>query len=293
VTPPAAAAAVAKGGLGLRLQARPSWGWFAIPGLIFLLVVFVYPVGVMVERSFTDPSADNYATLVESDLYGRVLLRTLQTALIATAACLLLGYPFAYLMVASTPRWRLVLLLVVLLPFWTSWLVRTFALTALLQDTGVINETLQALGLIDDPLPLIRTTLGVTIGLTYILLPFMILPLYAVMAKIDGRLVQAARGLGATPTKAFFKVFVPLSMPGVIAGSFLVFVLSVGFYVTPALLGSSENMMIGQLIAQQFQELLQFGQGSAIAVALLVIVLALVFLGSRLGPVAKAFKGDL
>lgn len=288
-----ATAAVAEPRSGLRPRFRLSWGAFALPGLLFLLVVFVYPVWVMVERSFTDPGPENYATLVETGLYGRVLLQTLETAAIATVACLLLGYPFAYLMVASTPRMRALLVLVVLLPFWTSWLVRTFALIVLLQDTGLINTALQDLGLIDDPLPLIRTSTGVALGLTYVLLPFMILPLYAVMTKIDGRLVQAARSLGATRAQAFFKVFVPLSLPGVVAGSFLVFILSIGFYITPALLGSSENMMIGQLIAQQFSELLQFGQGSAIAVVLLVVVGALLFVGSKLGPVAKALRGDL
>jgi putative spermidine/putrescine transport system permease protein len=290
VTP---AAAVAKIRPGLRLSVRPSWGALALPGLLFLLVVFVYPVWVMVERSFTDPSPENYTVLVQSDLYGRVLLRTLETGLLATAACLLLGYPFAYLMAASTPRWRAVLILIVLLPFWTSWLVRTFALIALLQDTGLINRALQSLGVISEPLPLIRTTLGVTIGLTYILLPFMILPLYAVMQKIDGRLVQAAQSLGATRRQAFFRVFVPLSLPGVVAGSFLVFVLSVGFYVTPALLGGSDNMMIGQLISVEISELLRFGRGSALGVVLLVTVGLLVYLGSRLGPVARAFRGDL
>jgi putative spermidine/putrescine transport system permease protein len=288
-----APAAVAEPRSGLRLRIRPSWGAFALPGLLFLLVVFVYPVWVMVERSFTDPGPENYATLIETGLYGRVLLQTLETAAIATAACLLLGYPFAYLMVASTPRWRALLVLIVLLPFWTSWLVRTFALIVLLQDTGLINTALQDLGVIDDPLPLIRTSTGVAIGLTYVLLPFMILPLYAVMTKIDGRLVQAARSLGATRTQAFFKVFVPLSLPGVVAGAFLVFVLSIGFYITPALLGSSKDMMIGQLIAQQFSELLQFGQGSALAVVLLVVVGVLISVGSKLGPVAKAIRGDL
>jgi putative spermidine/putrescine transport system permease protein len=188
---------------------------------------------------------------------------------------------------------RALFLVVVLLPFWTSWLVRTFAMIALVQDTGVINDVLLGLGIVNEPVALIRTTFGVVLGLSNVLLPFMVLPLFAVMVKIDGRLIAAARSLGATRTQAFWQVFVPLTMPGVVAGCFLVFVLSVGFYVTPALLGSPQDMMVGQLIAVQFQSLLQFGQGSAVAVVLLVAVGVIVWLGSRLGPVTRAFRGEL
>ena len=229
--------------------------------------------------------------LLHSSVYLRVFIRTLETSAIVTIVCLLLGYPFAYLLTASSSGVRALLLLVVLLPFWTSTLVRSFAMVALLQDTGTINDAFRALGL--SPLHLIRTTTGVVIGLTAVLLPFMVLPLFAVMVKIDGRLVQAARSLGATRRQAFFRVFLPVSLPGVIAGSFLVFVLSAGFYITPALLGSPENMQIGQLIATEFTQLLQFGQGSAMAMGLLVVVIVVVLIGSRLGPVLRAFRGDL
>jgi putative spermidine/putrescine transport system permease protein len=275
------------------LAPRVTWGALAVPGLIFLLVVFVYPLVRMVVRSFTDPSPENYAVLVQDPLYARVFVQTLTTSAIVTLTCLLLGYPFAYAMAASKPKMRTLLLLVVILPFWTSWLVRTFALITILQDTGLINDLLISLGVIDGPLTLIRTTAGVTIGVSNVLLPFMVLPLFAVMVKIDGQLLQAAQSLGATRTRAFWSVFVPLTIPGVVAGSFLVFVLSIGFYVTPALLGGPQDMMIGQLIATQFQVLLQFGQGSAVAVVLLVSVGLIVWLGSGFGPVVRAFRGEL
>jgi len=169
----------------------------------------------------------------------------------------------------------------VLLPFWLSLLVRTYAWTVWLQDTGVINTVLQELGITNHPLGLIRNTLGVTIGMTHILLPFMVLPLYAVMRRIDPELTPAASSLGAPPFAAFRKVFLPLSLPGILAGSLLVFVLSLGFYITPALLGSPQNAMISELIVNQVSEQLQFGIGAAIAMVLLGLTLVVLFLGTR------------
>lgn len=248
-------------------------------------------MGTMVVRSFTDPSVENYTMLAESDLYLRVLLQTLRTGLIITAFCLLVGYPFAYLMLRASDGWRIVLLAAVVLPFWTSWLVRTFAWMAILRDTGVVNKTLMSLGVIDEPLALIRNLVGVTLGMSYIMLPFMILPLYAAMTRIDWSLVQAARSLGASPSRAFLRVFLPLTLPGALAGSFLVFVVSVGFYVTPAMLGSPSDMMIGELIVARFNENLAFGQGSALSVVLLAAVALVLLLASRVSPVMRTLHG--
>lgn len=266
-------------------------GWLLLPASLFLAFVVLYPMATMVLRSVTDPSVDNYTMLVETDLYFTVLLQTLQIGLITTLFCLLVGYPYAYLLTRVSGVWRLLLIAAVVLPFWTSWLVRTFAWMSILRDTGVVNEALMSLGVIDEPLSLIRNLTGVTIGMSYIMLPFMILPLYATMTRIDWSLVQAAQSLGANRRQAFLRVFLPLSVPGMLAGSFLVFVVSVGFYVTPALLGSPQNMMLGELIVTRFSDNLEFGQGSALSVVLLAVVGLILLIASRVSPVMRSLQG--
>jgi putative spermidine/putrescine transport system permease protein len=168
-----------------------------------------------------------------------------------------------------------------LLPFWSSILVRTYAWTVLLQDTGVINSALKSLGLITESLPLMRNTLGVTIGMTQILLPFLVFPVYAVMQRIDPDLMPAAEGLGARPARAFWRAFFPLTLPGVASGCLLVFVLSLGFYITPALLGSPSNTMYSVLVADMVNVQLRFGVASALSVILLVVTLILLWVGTR------------
>ena len=216
----------------------------------------------------------------------RVLANTFWIALLSTAACLVIGYPFAYLMTVVPGRLAGLLLIAVLLPFWSSLLVRTFAWQVLLRDTGVINRFLLDLGLIGEPLTLIRTTVGVIVGMSHILLPFMVLPLYAVMRRIDPEYGRAAANLGASPFAAFLRVFVPLSLPGVLAGCLLVFVLALGFYITPALLGGLRDQMISQLIVQQIQQRLDWGFGTAMSVLLVGITLVILF--SRRGRSACA-----
>jgi putative spermidine/putrescine transport system permease protein len=253
------------------------WALLALPALALVLVAFAYPVFDILRRSFTEPVAglDNYQQFFDTPAYLKILRRTFVTATIVTVVCLALGYPYAYLMTVVRPRWRIVLLAVVLVPFWTSLMVRTYAWIVLLQDTGVVNDILAALGI--GRLSLIRNTVGVTIGMTQILLPFMVLPLYSTMQGIDRRLLHAAEGLGAPPRTAFLRVYVPLSMPGVTAGATLVFILALGFYVTPALLGSPQNALLSQLVVQQVSQLLNFGMGGAMA-AILLAVTAIVFL---------------
>lgn len=277
---------------GLRQGIRVDrWALLAVPGVVFLLGFFGYPLLRMAIRSFTDPSPANYKIFVESSAYVRSLGTTFETAFIVTAACLLLGYPYAYVMNQAKPRLATLLGFLVLLPFWLSALVRTYAWTVWLQDTGVINTVLQDIGVVDHPLGLIRNTLSVTIGMTNILLPFMVLPLYAVMRRIDPELTPAASSLGAPPFVAFRKVFLPLSLPGVFAGSLLVFVLSLGYYITPALLGSPSNAMISELIVNQVSEQLQFGIGAAIAMVLLVLTLVVLFVGSRVVRLQDFMEG--
>ena len=263
---------------------RNRWSWLVIPATIFLAAFFLVPLVAMVIRSVTDPvdaGLSNYERFLAQEAYARVLLNTFWIAVLATAACLVIGYPFAYLMSIVPGRWGGLLLIAVLLPFWSSLLVRTFAWQVLLRDTGVINRFLLDLGLIDEPLTLIRTTGGVIVGMSHILLPFMVLPIYAVMRRIDPEFGRAAANLGASPFAAFIRVFVPLSLPGVLAGCLLVFVLALGFYITPALLGGLGDQMISQLIVQQIQQRLDWGFGTAMSVVLVGITLVILFISSR------------
>jgi putative spermidine/putrescine transport system permease protein len=266
---------------GLRLPAMDRWA----------LIFFGFPLVDILRRSFTEPTSGlgNYQTFFESDVYLTVLRRTVLTAAIVTVICLLLGYPYAYLMTVVGRRWRIILLAVVLLPFWTSLMVRTYAWIILLQDTGVINDVLARLGF--GRLSLIRNTTGVTIGMAQILLPFMVLPLYATMQGIDRRLLQAAESLGARPATAFLRVYVPLSMPGVVAGVTLVFILALGFYITPVLLGSPQNALLSQLIVQQISQLLDFGLGGAMAAILFVVTLVLLAVLGRVVKPSAAYGG--
>lgn len=264
-----------------------KWALVALPTVAVLLVVFVLPMATIAWRSVTlpEPGINNFTQVFTNPTYRTVLLNTLQMAGLTTVFCVLLGYPYAYLMVKVGDGLRMVLLLCVVVPFWTSLLVRTFAWILLLQDTGLVNEALIGSGVVDSPVSLIRTMPGVVIGMVHILLPYYVLPMYAQMRKIDLSLMTAAESLGAPPRRAFWKVFVPLSLPGLISGATLVFLLALGFYVTPALLGSGSTLVIGELIVQQISGVLNWGVGSALAVALLVMTLTL------LGVVARFTRG--
>ncbi len=277
-----------------RGSRRRLGGWvvLAVPGVVFLVAFFGLPLLRMAITSVSDPSPANYLVLTESPIYLRVLETTFRTAFIVTAICLALGYPYAYAMHHAGPRLAAVLAVAVLFPFWSSLLVRTYAWTVLLQDSGVINSVLRELGLIDQPLALMRNSLGVTIGMNQILLPYMVLPIYTVMRRIDPDLTPAAASLGARPFTAFRRVFLPLSLPGVLAGSLLVFVLALGFYITPALLGSPRDAMLSELIVAQVSEQLRFGVGSALAMVLLVVTLGLLWIASRFVRVGEATGSD-
>ncbi|MCC4317377.1 ABC transporter permease [Streptomyces malaysiensis] len=232
------------------------WGWLLLPAVVLLAVLFLVPLGLMAWRSVTEPTpgAGNYSWFFTSDVALTTLVRTLAVGAVVTLVTLILSYPYASLMTVVGARARIWLTLLVLLPFWTSLMVRTFAWVVLLQDNGVVNQLLGTVGL--GPLDLIRTTTGVVIGMSQVLMPFMVLPLYAVMSGIDRRLLDAAQGMGARPATAFWRVFVPLSLPGVGAGALTVFITSLGFYVTPALLGSPDQALISQQIFTQVNGLL-------------------------------------
>lgn len=267
--------------------------YLLIPILVLLLVLLFYPLISLLFQSFFDPdfTLDNYKRFFQETAYLNVLWNTIKTCIFITLITLLLGYPVSYVLVTVSDRLRNFLMVLVLLPFWTSFLVRTYAWIVILQQNGVVNQFLQSIGLIDEPIKLVHNTVGVYVGLIHILLPFMILALYGVMKSIDLELIKAACSLGATPTKAFFKVFLPLSIPGIAAGCLIVFIISIGYYVIPALLGGSKNTMISQLIAQQIGEQLNWGFGAAIAMVLLIVVLIILYLFNKFVGIDKISLG--
>lgn len=252
-----------------------------VPAFVLILVFFVLPLLDIVFRSFTDTTdpQGNYVWLFTEPSNLTIGVRTFGTSLIVTVICLVFAYPYAYLMTIVGDSGRRWLNLFVMMPLWTSILVRTLAWLVLLQDTGPINGILEAIGI--GRQPLIRTTLGVAIGMVQILLPFMVLPLYSSMAKIDRRLLLASSSLGANGITTFFKVYLPLSLPGIFAGSVTVFILGLGFYIIPSLLGSPSEAMMSSLIQLQVSRFLQWGHGSALGVALLVATVLILAVFSR------------
>lgn len=272
------------------------WALLALPAIAFLIVFFLVPLILIGSRSVSEFPDDvvpslitNYERFFAGEANLRVLGNTFWIATLSTVLCLLIGYPFAYLMHVVPPRWAGLLLIAVLVPFWSSLLVRTYAWTVILRDTGIINRTLIDAGLIGEPIRLYQTTIGVLIGMTQVLLPFMVLPAYTVMRRIDPELTRAAANLGAGPFRAFVRVFLPMSFPGVLAGSLLVFVLALGFYITPALLGSPKDTMISAFIATRIQQQLDWGMGSAMAMILMALALLVLFVASRLVRLRDVF----
>lgn len=262
-------------------SAVDGWGLLAIPGISFLLVAFLVPILYMAWTSISNPWLANYIHFTQSPPDLKAFWYTFFIAAVATVVCIVIGYPWAYLMHKAGPVRRFVLLGLVLVPFWSSLLVRTYAWTVLLRPSGVINYFIVHWFRIE-PLTLMGNTFGVVVGTSQLLLPFVVLPTFAVMARIDGNLVPAAEGLGAKPLTAFWRVFFPLSRPGLFAGAILVFVQAVGFYITPAILGSQRQPMFSQAIVFQTNAVLDFGYASALGVLLLVVTLGVVWLGDRL-----------
>jgi putative spermidine/putrescine transport system permease protein len=271
-------------------QVRIRFGsqWLVAPALLFITAFFLLPIGVMILRSLTDPSPINYWRFVATPIFPASLFLTLWMSVVVTIACVLIGYPYAYAMYRAGPKLRVLLGLVVLLPFWSSLLVRTYAWTILLRDTGVINWLLQHFGAIDQPIGLMGNRFAVIVGMTHVLLPFMVLPISATMQRMDASLLSAAAGLGAPPASIFRWIFFPLTLPGVFAGSIFVFVSSVGFYVTPAVLGG-RTAFFSLLIVAEINRLLDFGFGSTLGVILLAVVLLVIAIGARFLPIQDLF----
>jgi ABC-type spermidine/putrescine transport system permease subunit I len=262
------------------------------PLVLYLLVFYALPVAAMLLRSVTDPhlTLANYARLAADAVFLRVLVSTATTAAIVTVGTLVLGYPVALAMVRLRPTMANIVLAIVLLPFWTSVLVRSYAWMVLLGRHGLINEALTASGMIEAPLRLLNTPLAVYIAMIHILLPYAILPLASVLRQIDGGLLRAAAGLGASPWSIFRQVVLPLSLPGVAAGGLLVFVLSLGFYITPALVGGPRDTTLAMLIAQQV-DLLNWPYAAALSTTLLAAALLLIGITLRLPALRQALSG--
>jgi len=245
-----------------------------LPLIAYLGMFYAYPIAAMMFRSISEPywTVEHFAKLFHEGIYLHVLWMTTEIATGVTLAALLLGYPVAYLLARLDRAKSNLLLILVLVPFWTSVLVRTYAWMVLLGRQGVVNQLLLAIGVIDQPLRLLNTTFAVYIAMVHVLLPFMILPLYGVMCGLDEDLLRAAQGLGAAPFAVFRQVWLPLSLPGVFAGCLLVFILALGFFITPALVGGPRDLMIAVLIQQQV-DLFNWPFASALAVVLLAAAL--------------------
>ena len=264
------------------------------PLFLFMLVFFALPVAAMLLRSIAEPhlTTENFVQLASDTVFAQVLGNTLRTAIIVTLGTLLLGYPVALAMTRLGPRMASLVLVIVLLPFWTSVLVRSYAWMVLLGRRGVINEALLSTGLIDTPLKLLNTPLAVHIAMIHILLPYMVLPIANALRQIDRALPRAASGLGASPTAVFLQIIFPLSAPGVLAGTLLVFVLALGFYITPALVGGPRDITLSMLIVQQV-DLLNWPYASCLAAVLLAVTLAILGASRLIPGVRQAVGQDL
>jgi putative spermidine/putrescine transport system permease protein len=258
------------------------------PTVIFLIVLFLVPISYVLVLSVTQPtlSFENYRRIFTVPIYGHVLLNTFYLSLLVTAICLLLAYPLAYVARRQGGWLAWSLLTVVAASFWTGFVIRTYAWFIILGNRGLVTAVAEFLGL-GHPPQLLFTTFASIIGMVHILLPFMVFALYSVMSRIDLSYLRAAENLGANPTRAFAEVFLPLSMPGVVNGSIIVFTICLGFYITPVLLGAANDMMISQLISQQIEQLLAWGFASALATVLLVATMIILGVYDRYAGLAR------
>jgi putative spermidine/putrescine transport system permease protein/spermidine/putrescine transport system permease protein len=253
-------------------------------GLVSCLIII--PIGWLFYMSFIGKdgslSLENYTRMLDSKAYIRIFITTFKISFLTTLICAVIGYPLTYFMSQLPKKWAGICMIGVLIPFWTSLLVRTYAWLVLLQKKGLLNNVLIDLEIIAEPIKFVHNTSGTLIGMAHIMLPFLILPLYANMRSIDKDCVRAAASLGATPSRAFWTVFFPLSIPGLLAGLLIVFVLCLGFYVTPAVLGGGRVIMAAMKISSNIELYFSWGAASALGVVLLVVTMAILFLASKL-----------
>ncbi|MDC0246591.1 ABC transporter permease [Deltaproteobacteria bacterium] len=258
----------------------------AAPSIFSIIAIIMIPVGWLFYLSFIGNGGDfslvNYQRMIEYKSYARVYLITFQVSILTTLLCVLIGFPLAYFLAQLPQKIAGILMLTVLLPFWTSLLVRTYAWLVLLQKKGLLNDFAIQIGLWETPVKLVHNMTGTLIGMAHIMLPFLVLPLYGAMRRIEKEMMHAAANLGAKPIQAFWKIYLPLSLPGMVAGSLIVFVLCLGFYVTPAVLGGGRVVMIATQITAILENQFNWGAASALGVVLLVTTMIILYLAGRL-----------
>lgn len=271
-------------------RGAPSYPLLVLPCVAYVTCTFLAPLAYMAVQSTRGARPGvAYARLVAEPVYGQAFLNTAFLAAAVTLACVLIGFPLALTMATATDRVRQLLVVVVAIPFWTSLLVRSYAWLVLLQQRGVVNRLLMDLRLVDEPLRLVYNATGVILGMTYVLLPFMVFSLFASLRAIDPMLFRTAATLGANRREIFWRVLVPLSRSGLVSGCGIVFVLAIGFFVTPALLGGLEQTTIGMLIDAQINKILDWPFGSALALTLTAFVVGVTVLVTRSAPATRRF----
>ena len=283
---------------GLLLNAkREKWALLGLtaPAVMCVFIIMILPVAWLFYLSFIGEdggfSFENYIRMVESKSYYRIFLTTFKVSILTTIICILIGYPLSYFLSQLPSRMANICLLTVLLPFWTSLLVRTYAWLVLLQRKGIINTWGIEMGLWDEPLRLVHNLNGTLIGMVHIMVPFLILPVYGSMKAINMDYMKASANLGARPSQTFWQVFFPLSLPGLFAGTLIVFVLCLGFFVTPAVLGGGKVIMVSMQITNNIELFFNWGAASALGVVLLVITMSILFVSSRLLQLDKILGG--
>ena len=263
------------------------------PSVFWLILFFVAPILIVLVVSFSKRSLlglvsyefnlDNYQRVFSDTIYLRIFWRSLWLAILNTVLCLVIAYPFSFYIARRSPKWQTILIFLVLVPFWTNFLVRTYALIFIIRDTGLVNSWLLNWGFIDEPIEIMFTQTAVMLGLLYGYLPFAVLPLYASIEQLDFDYVRAAQDLGANGVRVFLRVILPLTMPGVVAASIIVFIPSLGAYVTPDLLGGGNTFLVGNVLQQQFLTVRDWPFGSAMGFILMIMVLAATLIYFRVG----------
>lgn len=283
-SPPASAAGLA----GDARRENLAMAALIVPALLLVTVVALVPIAILLGLSFLDENGaftlQNYLRLFEGEAYARVFATTFRVSLLTTAICVLLAVPVSYLLSRLSERTANVLMIGVMIPLWTSVLVRTYAWMVILQRGGLVNQAGMALGLWDEPLRLTLNETGVLIGTVQIMLPYMILPVYSAMRRIDPAMTLAAASLGASPLRGFITVFLPLAAPGILAGALVTFVLCLGFYVVPEILGGGKVVMIALQAAKDVQVFYNWGAAAALGVVLLAMTAVLLVIARRLVP---------
>ena len=264
-----------------------------LPAVVILAATYFYPLIRVLSTSVTDPhpGVGNYIGLLSNKDAQRIIWTTIRISLTATFIAVVLGYVVAYAMLMGSKRRRVLMFACVMVPFWISILVRTFAWILLLRTEGIVNNALIALHIIDDPIDLLYNEFGVLVGTIHYMIPIAVLTLYGQMEGIDRRLLTAARGLGAGPVFAFRTVFLPLSIPGIVAATILIFINGIGYFVIPALLGGGKTLMLAEYIGLLITTIVNWGLGTALATVLVLIVLALLFVMSRVVDVRRSLGG--